>query len=98
MTQPSTLSPQPEPFWYSVTKPPTAQVEDKYTRAAKGGSGGIKAVGNYAGSMLPQVCLVALTMHVALVVDGLGHFCVATNMQGGAVGGCWCFPSVTGLG
>lgn len=30
------------------------QVDDKYTRAARGGSGGIKAVGNYAGSLLPQ--------------------------------------------
>jgi hypothetical protein len=31
------------------------QMEDVFTRAVKGGSGGIKAVGNYAGSLLPQV-------------------------------------------
>jgi hypothetical protein len=30
-------------------------MQDKFTRAAKGGSGGIKAVGNYAGALLPQV-------------------------------------------
>ena len=34
--------------------PIALKIEDRFSRAAPGGSGGIKAVGNYAGSLLPQ--------------------------------------------
>ena len=37
--------------------PIALKIEDRFSRAAPGGSGGIKAVGNYAGSLLPQVPL-----------------------------------------
>jgi hypothetical protein len=46
------------------------QMEDVFTRAAKGGSGGIKAVGNYAGSLLPQVLLARQHEHVLLPFSG----------------------------
>lgn len=49
------VSPVGSYFKGNQLTPIKLKMDDKYSRAAKGGSGGVKAVGNYAGSLLPQV-------------------------------------------
>lgn len=49
------VSPVGSYFKGSQMTPISLRIEDQFSRAAPGGSGGIKAVGNYAGSLLPQV-------------------------------------------
>ncbi|EKX44262.1 hypothetical protein GUITHDRAFT_159741 [Guillardia theta CCMP2712] len=48
------VSPVGSYFKGNQLSPIKLKIEHAYSRAAKGGSGGIKAVGNYAASLLPQ--------------------------------------------
>jgi len=48
------VSPVGSYFKGSQLTPIKIKVEDSFTRAAPGGSGGVKAIGNYAPSLMPQ--------------------------------------------
>jgi branched-chain amino acid aminotransferase len=49
------VSPVGSYFKGSQMTPIKLKIEDKFSRAAPGGTGGTKSIGNYAGSLLPQV-------------------------------------------
>lgn len=55
------------------TEPVKVKIEDKYTRAAEGGTGYAKAAGNYAGALYPARLAQKQGYHQLLWTDGKEH-------------------------
>jgi branched-chain amino acid aminotransferase len=61
------------PYFKGVLKPISLKVSDKFHRAAPGGSGGVKAIGNYAPGMVPSRDAKAEGFAEIIYLDAVHH-------------------------
>lgn len=61
------------PVGHYYSKPVSVKVEQKYTRAAEGGTGAAKAAGNYAGSLYPALLAQREGYDQLIWTDGKTH-------------------------